>query len=490
MADYKDPFGSGPSDVDSDETSFDPLPPPSSAPRPPPTPSPGSRIPRPQVTTQRGYRDPAGAERTLGRSPASAPDPTPFASAPVDFVWRQAVGDGPDNPIVAAARTAFVVASQLRATPAGPDVTVFRQQMMDQIKSFDGEMRKARVHQEVAQSARYALCSFIDEMVLLTPWGNASAWKQTSLLQHWHKDGWGGERFFTIVQHALGDPGNNLHLLEFLFLCVCFGFKGNYRVSSQGSVRLAELQDAMYRAIRSERGDQARDLSVRWRGVDDRRNPIVRYVPLWVVGAICATVLASAFLGFWLMLGKSAAPVVSAVAAMGRDTLQLAANAAPVVVPAGVKRLKAFLEDEVAEGLVTVDELPDRAVVRIRGDQLFASGSAAVTAAVLPTLQRVAGELKQVGGRVEVIGHSDNQPVRSLRFASNEALSRARADGVVTALANFGVEANRLSADGRADAEPLADNATAEGRAANRRVEIVVYEGYVPAVPSAAPATY
>src|SRR5205814_4369878 len=89
-------------------------------------------------------------------------------------------------------------------------------------------------------------------------------------------------------------------------------------------------------------------------------------------------------------------------------------------------------------------------------------------------LLRVAEALNRVRGQVEVIGHTDNVPIRTLRFTSNWELSRARAESVTRLLAGRVARA-RLRADGRADTEPVAPNETLPGRARNRRVEITLY---------------
>jgi type VI secretion system protein ImpK len=76
-----------------------------------------------------------------------------------------------------------------------------------------------------------------------------------------------------------------------------------------------------------------------------------------------------------------------------------------------------------------------------------------------------------------VIGHSDNQPIRTVRFPSNFHLSTARAEAAAAIIADAAGNAARFNAEGRADAEPLADNRTAEGREQNRRVEVVLLRG-------------
>jgi type VI secretion system protein ImpK len=122
---------------------------------------------------------------------------------------------------------------------------------------------------------------------------------------------------------------------------------------------------------------------------------------------------------------------------------------------------------------VQVKDLADRSVVTVLGDTMFDSGSADVAARATPLFGRIAAALNQVPGRVLISGHSDNQPIRSLRYQSNWHLSMARAQSARSLLAAT-VAPERLTAEGRADSEPVADNASAEGRARNRRVEIAL----------------
>ena len=74
-----------------------------------------------------------------------------------------------------------------------------------------------------------------------------------------------------------------------------------------------------------------------------------------------------------------------------------------------------------------------------------------------------------------VSGYTDNQPIRTARYPSNFELSRERAEQVAAILSSRGVAPQRLRAQGLGDAQPVADNKTAEGRARNRRVEVVLF---------------
>lgn len=99
----------------------------------------------------------------------------------------------------------------------------------------------------------------------------------------------------------------------------------------------------------------------------------------------------------------------------------------------------------------------------------FATGSAEIPDSAKPRLMLAAALLKEDGRKVQVVGYTDNTG----DAAVNNPLSRARAASVVKYLETQGVPAGQLAPEGRGDADPIADNATAEGRAQNRRVEFV-----------------
>ncbi|KDB08338.1 type VI secretion system OmpA/MotB family protein [Burkholderia sp. lig30] len=115
-----------------------------------------------------------------------------------------------------------------------------------------------------------------------------------------------------------------------------------------------------------------------------------------------------------------------------------------------------------------------RSTVTLRGDAMFQPGGASVQAAMNPLISKIAGEIVRVPGKVTVLGYTDNVPIRSRQFASNQALLEERAARVMQMLQAAGVPASRLEVAGKGDADPVGDNRTAQGRAQNRRVEIRV----------------
>ncbi|MCZ8319579.1 MAG: flagellar motor protein MotD [Lysobacteraceae bacterium] len=112
--------------------------------------------------------------------------------------------------------------------------------------------------------------------------------------------------------------------------------------------------------------------------------------------------------------------------------------------------------------------------VNIRADVFFASGSAALSMPAREAIVRLAGVLRELPNELRVEGHTDDQPIASAVFPSNWELSGGRAASVIRLLEERGVDPRRMAAIGYGEKRPIAANATPEGRAANRRVVLVI----------------
>ena len=137
-------------------------------------------------------------------------------------------------------------------------------------------------------------------------------------------------------------------------------------------------------------------------------------------------------------------------------------------------RIGDALSGLVQQKLVHVRQGADYLEIEIQSDLLFTSGSAAPSALAVETARKIADVLRDAPNAVRVEGYTDDQPIASAQFASNWELSAARAASVLHVLADAGIAPARLSMTGYAEFQPVADNATPEGRNANRRVMLVV----------------
>jgi chemotaxis protein MotB len=136
------------------------------------------------------------------------------------------------------------------------------------------------------------------------------------------------------------------------------------------------------------------------------------------------------------------------------------------------------LTAEIARGEVEIETRGRRIVVRIRERGSFASGSAELKPEYQALMRQFRDVLAAQAGAVAVQGHTDEVPIATARYRSNWELSSARAVSVAEPLLEGGVlDPRRLSVTGFADTRPLVANDSADGRARNRRVEIVIDQG-------------
>ena len=124
--------------------------------------------------------------------------------------------------------------------------------------------------------------------------------------------------------------------------------------------------------------------------------------------------------------------------------------------------------------VVLMHRKPGMIEVQFRTDLLFPSGSAQLSPSAVAAITRLAAVLMRYPNAIRVEGFTDNVPIKTVQFASNWELSAARAGSVVHVLSAHGVAPSRLAVIGFGDQRPIASNATAAGREANRRVVVVI----------------
>jgi len=425
-------------------------------------PRPGARRLTAAATVRASQRPPAPEPLVASQAaPGTAP---PDAATPTG---RRGLA-GARNALLDAAQPLLDLAVPLRTAAAVADIDALRARLVQGVREFEAAARASRADLVAISSARYALCTLLDEAIAGTPWGD-EAWSARSLLVTFHNEASGGEKFFAILDRLQGDPRANIDALELFHVCLALGFEGRYRLVDGGRDRLSAVREHLWSTIRVERAAADNALSPRWAGVVDGRNPMLRAVPLWVAAAVAGTLLVGLHLALSLRLNEASDPVFARL-----HRVSLASEAPPPPAPAVAPRLAQILAREIAAGLVGVTETTRASTVTLHGDRLFASGSDIVAADTVPVVERIAEALKNLPGRVAVVGHTDDQRIASARFPSNWHLSVARARSVMTILATRTGTPDRFVAEGRADTEPLVPNDSATNRARNRRVEVII----------------
>lgn len=413
------------------------------------------------------------------QTPAQVPRGMPDYGAQVPWPLTR---EGGLNPIERAASSLITLLSKLAGSANHPDPAGLRERVTQEVRVFENNARMAGVSPEDLYVARYVLCTAIDEAVLNTPWGASSNWDMQSLLVTFHKEAKGGVRFFQLLNQLLQDPRRNLPLLELMYVLLALGFQGKYRYVDDGRQQLESLREQLYREIRQQRGEFERALSPHWQGEQRESRPLTHYVPWWVIVAGLAAFLLLVYAVLSFRLSDEAAPAFEAIGSI--DVLDMpqrtvAQPPAPLPVikpPAPAIRLADLLADDIAQQRITLDEDALQTRIVVRGDGLFRSGSASVQPDYVPLLERIAKALEKVPGKVLISGHTDNIPIKTLRFPSNWHLSEARARSVAKIMTAVAKDGSRYESEGRGDREPLVPNSSAANRARNRRVEITLFK--------------
>ena len=425
-----------------------------------------------------------GSDRTVikpsaGRGAAAAAAAPAAQAAPQASTGKEAplsldtMMSGSLNPLVNAAMPLLAAAPRVRHTARHPNPAGLRDALSEGIRKFESQARAQGLPNEQVVAGRYILCTLLDESAASTPWGGSGVWSGNSLLVQFHNESWGGEKVFQLMSKLAENVDANRNLLELLYVVLGLGFQGRYRVIENGEAQLDSVRQRLAQMLGQGRSAE-RTLSPRWQGVEVRGQRFVEGVPLWLIASAVLVLLAIIYAGFRWSLANSADGLFNKLAELDAKKVQLAAPPPPPPPPAPKPRLAGLLAPQIKAGQVEVRDLVDRSIVVIKGDGFFEPGSVVIASAFRPLLPSIGQALATLKGNVLVSGHTDNQPIRSVRFPSNWHLSKERAEAVRSELIRQ-VEPGRVRAEGRADAQPVADNTTPAGRARNRRVEVTLF---------------
>jgi type VI secretion system protein ImpK len=373
------------------------------------------------------------------------------------------------NPLLEAARPLLRALADLPDQLEKDGIDQLRVLLEQEVRIFQKLCDQISIRRDHMLGARYCLCTALDEAAMQTVWGKGGEtgveWNTNGLATLFHEDRQGGTKVYLLVGRLMSESQEHLDLLELIYRILSLGFEGRYRYEADGRRKHETVRQRIYNEMMSQRGSLAVALSPHWQSdVTGKRVSFFDF-PVWITLAVLSVILIGLFGYFKYELLNRSAEVQKQIADIGRMT--------PPPAPPAL-HLKELLKNEIAAGTVSVDEDAHHSSVTFHGDSMFPPGAAAVKTSMTPLVTKIAGEIVKVPGKVTVLGYTDNLPIKSRQFASNEALSEERATQIMQMLQTAGVPAARLEAVGRGDADPIGDNATVQGRAQNRRVEITV----------------
>ena len=461
---------------------------PSSAPpRAPYSPTPPSTSPSSGYSPQPpGYAPaPSSPPPEEWISTPTSPVPPPFGAPSAPLLRVDELVAPNANPIMRAAGPLLQLLGRLRVALMRASFASLMEQVADAVKFFETDIRSAGISEHQANTAKYILCATADDIVQHIPTDDRHVWSQYSMLSRFFGERVGGVRFFEILDHLKADPLVNYPVLELQHACLALGFQGMHRTSATGLAGLQVIQRNLYETLRRVRPKSNTDLSPHWRGqaLANRRQRV--RVPVWMVAAVVAALLTGGyFLLRELLSGRVENAAEAALALHPGDPIELkrVVIAPPPPPPpppppdriTQLQRIRNALAAEKTACAMTADQTTSFIVIRVCDLVLFAPGQATVLDAFKPIAARVAATLDKVPGHIKIVGHTDNTPIRTVRFPSNFELSVERAKAVAAVLKLGLADSSRVDIEGKGPDAPIASNAAPEGRAKNRRVEIFI----------------
>lgn len=385
----------------------------------------------------------------------------------------------PHNPMVAAAAPLLALIASVRAGRIDLDLPSLHRRASAAAQRFDAAIMRGEYDAETRRRARYAVYATVDDIAQNLPGkaGDGAEWARRSMIVRAFGESIGGDRFWALLREMLARPAEHPELIELYHACLAAGFEGRYRVARDERGQLAAIMGSAYAAIPGARGLSGTELVPHWRGTPQARSRIGFWAPLGLAASVALGIALLGVLAFRLVLIQTGQPSMAALLALNPDQpLRLSRNAVPATVPDGPQqqRLQRLLGEEIAQKLVVVEQDDNSVRVRTTVGTLFRSGSDELASGRQALFERIADAVIREKGAVRIEGHADSDPVSSLTFPDNVALSKARAEAVAAIFQAHLADPSRVSAEGFGATKPIASNATDEGKARNRRVEIVI----------------
>ncbi len=449
--------------------SYQPTPHPS-APYPRPPDPPSAREGRPSETDDWATSD------LSARGPAAAP-----AERARALVMKRDVVVAPNaNPLLRAAAPLLLLLGRLRVQLSTASFSNLMEQVAASIEDLEQDARAAGAEAEQVRAAKYIVCATADDIVQNIPTDERHVWTQYSMLSRFFGERVGGVRFFEQLDRAKIDPIGNYHLLELIHACLGIGFQGVHRTGGGGAANLQRIQRELYELLRRTRTVD-REVSPRWQGQTIPPEARRLQVPLWAAGSLVGAVLLSLFLFLRTLLvgnAEATATELTQLHPLSEVSIQRRVYAPPPPPPpppveSQAGKFQDALRAEINDSAVSVIESGNQIVLRLAA-ALFRPADARVKPDFVSLLQRLAHLLDKTAGPVKVVGHTDAIPIKTVLFPSNFVLSEARAKAVADILKAGLLKPDRVTIEGKGSDVPIASNKTPEGRARNRRVDIVV----------------
>jgi type VI secretion system protein ImpK len=392
------------------------------------------------------------------------------------------------NPLLSLFAPIILLISKVKLSSSDLNLDELKAHAVEQIRYCREISFGMEVNYRAMEEVSYGVCCLLDEMVLNTPWGAKSGWAHESLLVVFHKETWGGERFFEYLEKMSLDPSNYLQAIEFYYAILELGFEGKYRQANDGMRAHQTLKNNTYLLLEKYKNLEPMPLSTKWEGSANQNHSLLKLIPQWVFWSATLALIIVTYFIFSLMLSNQSDPIKRQLVGLrGKGEILVTAHNSQALNVGNAKQIdlkdnnisvypllmNAFAE-EVAQGLIVIEQQKSGVSVRLTNANLFRSGSNLLAEQYVRLVDKLGLTLFDQRVRINVTGHSDDIPIRTIKYSDNWALSEARADAVKSILITKLSNNSQVFSRGLADTVNLVPNSNAANRALNRRVEILI----------------
>lgn len=217
------------------------------------------------------------------------------------------------NQLITAADPLLTLATQLQKISMPADLNSLQSHLCHEMRAFENRAQNSGYHVQIIVAARYALCALIDELILHCSWGKE--WLNYKLVDYFHRDQENIEkdRFFIILERSRNDVATHIDLLELIYLCLRFGYEGEYRLIERGHLTLTHLVDNLYQDIRQQRCEFSKSLLISLGNISYHhpRKGIFRHLlpPIWTIAALLALSFTITVTSLHMQLKKISTPL-------------------------------------------------------------------------------------------------------------------------------------------------------------------------------------
>lgn len=187
------------------------------------------------------------------------------------------------NPLVDAASHLFSIIGKIKYIGSYRQLGKLQKELTQEIHAFQQTVESLGYNTEYILVCRYILCATIDDLICDTTWGGSGQWDSYSLLVTFNQDPQHQDKFFTILERALSEPALYIDLMELSYLCLCLGYKGQYRNNPHNYDQLEQISNNLYKHIRAHRGNISKVLSpTPYRPAATTQKSAKHYSPLFI----------------------------------------------------------------------------------------------------------------------------------------------------------------------------------------------------------------